>query len=124
MLENYSHINIYRDLAAIRQDDVFLYGSLEFIILTRQIFCFKRSLNNKNYLVLMNLSNQDLKLNLNYLSDRKIPKELDELVYYFGKNQTDTELLHKIYNNQTIKINTKQTFNLNARNCFIFKYYD
>ncbi len=113
--EKHSHLEIYKDLAKLKQEHAFASGDIEYLLITNEIFSFIRKLPGKSsFVVVMNLSNRNLTLNLNY--SRAVPA-MAKVSYVFGANQDETKELRKFYPINEI-ISTKRVL-LNAKNCLI-----
>lgn len=93
-------------------------GDIEYLLITNQIFSFIRKLSGKpSYVVVMNLSDRNLTLNLNF--SRAVPA-IAKVAYVFGANQEETNELRKFYPINEM-ISTKKVL-LNAKNCIILTY--
>ena len=92
LLEKYSHLDIYRSLAKLRQNPSFLTGNFSYLIVTDDVFSFIRHApGSQSFIVAMNLGDRDL--NVNLYSSNKIPKTA-ELVLQFGKSPRETDSLY------------------------------
>ncbi len=116
--EKHSHLEIYKDLAKLKQEPAFALGDIEYLLITNQVFSFIRKLPGKaSYVVVMNLSDRNLTLNLNF--SRVVPATA-KVSYVFGANPDETKELRKFYPINEI-ISTKRVL-LNAKNCIILTY--
>lgn len=88
------------------------------MIVNKEIFSFTRTSNgNKNYAVLMNLSNRTLNLDLS--ETKRIPNEA-KISYVFGADPQETKELRDFYpKDQTIS--TKRIL-LNSNSCIIIYF--
>ncbi len=64
LINKVSILNLYRNLINLRnKSDVLQRGAYRSYTINSSVFCYKRSLNGTNYLIVLNFSEQTLKLN-------------------------------------------------------------
>lgn len=81
MKQRMSTLKVYMELARIRKDPSFLWGTFEYAILNEKIFSFIRHApDNPKFLVAMNLSDEDVTTDFSTVKD--IPQKV-HVVYYF-----------------------------------------
>lgn len=118
MNDRYSHLDIYKKLATLKQEPSFQRGDFEYVLVNNQIFSFKRMADGeKPYVVVMNLSDEDMYIDLHYEGD--LPEQV-EIVMFFGKNQSESLQMSSFYKVGD-KISTKY-FKIGSKNCFILTY--
>lgn len=62
-----SFYKLYQKLAEVRQDEVFVKGSFSSLSFNDDVFAYKRTVESKSYVVLINFSNKNHTINVNDL---------------------------------------------------------
>ena len=125
MKSKLSTLKIYMELAKIRRNPSFLWGTFEYALLNDQIFSFiRKAPNSPSFLVVMNLSDNDS--TTDFSSIKQVPRKLN-VVYYFDheskklldKDPNDFKLIYEP--NEVIMSNKVFT---KPRGCAILNWTD
>ncbi|KAK3857931.1 hypothetical protein Pcinc_035849 [Petrolisthes cinctipes] len=87
ILAQTSHLKIYRELAVLRREEVFMKSNVSFPVITKDIFTFMRHLESyEQYLVVVNLSQKPVEVNLLQNTTQELPQKANVVM----RSITDT----------------------------------
>ncbi|CAF0993142.1 unnamed protein product [Brachionus calyciflorus] len=116
--DEFSHLNIYKDLVKLKEEPSFAWGDFNYLLVNKEIFSFTRtSRGNKNYAVLMNLGKKALNVNLENFKNIPIAARI---AYVIGADSQETKELREFYP-VGLTISTKRLL-LNSNNCVILEF--
>lgn len=114
----FSSLRVYKNLARIRKNSAFQWGTMEYAIVDENVFSFlRKAFDNPTYLVAINCSKNETKIDLSQV--KKIPTRV-QVEYYFYNNQKSI----KIDLQQSQMINTKKSCLMDPKSCLILKWSD
>lgn len=82
-----SIFSFYQKMIALRKNSpILLEGTFEPILVSKNVYAYKRVLDGKELVVILNISNQDTKVKLDRVGGKVLASTYNRLVYENGKN--------------------------------------